>query len=311
MKNKIAIKVMKVGPAEAAKMLLHNFRNNRDIKLVRVNTYVKDMLANNWIQTGESIKFDLNGDLIDGQHRLTAIVKSGVTLELVVIEELPVRAMRQLDTEIPRRLADALTIESFENPKELAATLSSFASYEGYIEDKITMDSGTIHPGIGDRATHNRRPYRRFSSNMFPRSAAFQLLERRDDIVDTVALAKPLTRVRNTDEIAPPIGVAALLVNVAKYDDGTANAIEYIEATRIGDGGLLDPSAQVHSLLLKSKNAAAGDRGKMKADQVAVIWFRGFDIWMGEAPATKLRSPKYRSFPTIPGDVEWYAAGLS
>jgi hypothetical protein len=46
------------------------------------------MLDGNWKENGETVKLDSNGNIIDGQHRLQAIVDSGVTIELILVEGL-------------------------------------------------------------------------------------------------------------------------------------------------------------------------------------------------------------------------------
>ena len=47
------------------------------------------MLAGRWEINGESISFDEQGRLRNGQHRLSAQVEAGVTLELVIVTDVP------------------------------------------------------------------------------------------------------------------------------------------------------------------------------------------------------------------------------
>lgn len=52
---------------------------NRKLSKGTVQAYVQDILAGNWDEdTGAAISFDKDGNLKDGQHRLTAIVQAGV-----------------------------------------------------------------------------------------------------------------------------------------------------------------------------------------------------------------------------------------
>lgn len=70
---------------ELAADLLESNSSNRTISNGTVMAYMNDMLAGNWDETiGVAISIDENGYLRDGQHRLTAIVKSGVAVRMWV-----------------------------------------------------------------------------------------------------------------------------------------------------------------------------------------------------------------------------------
>lgn len=77
-------KVMKITP-EIAKEMLEKNTNNRNISLKRVDMYADDMKRGEWQSNGEAICFNESGVLANGQHRLMAVVKSGCTVEMVVI----------------------------------------------------------------------------------------------------------------------------------------------------------------------------------------------------------------------------------
>lgn len=83
------VTIKKISPKEAEMLLFeHNPYNYRKINFSTVKIYAKDMKDGNWKENGETIKFDFNGNLIDGQHRLQAIVESGITIELIIVEGL-------------------------------------------------------------------------------------------------------------------------------------------------------------------------------------------------------------------------------
>lgn len=75
--------VMLVGPDQAVKWLEANTRN-RPLDQKHVDYIASEMKAGRWKLTHESIAFDVNGVLQDGQHRLWAIVMSGCTVEMSV-----------------------------------------------------------------------------------------------------------------------------------------------------------------------------------------------------------------------------------
>lgn len=70
---------------EIASNLLETNTQNRNISKGTVAAYVNDMIAGNWDETvGVAISIDENGILRDGQHRLTAIVESGIAIHMWV-----------------------------------------------------------------------------------------------------------------------------------------------------------------------------------------------------------------------------------
>jgi len=73
---------------ETAKQYLERNHGNRSINKHRVDNYARDMQAGHWTP-GSSIGFFENGELADGQHRLLAVVQSGVPTNFVVIRNLP------------------------------------------------------------------------------------------------------------------------------------------------------------------------------------------------------------------------------
>jgi len=97
---------MTIGPEQAATLLKLN-HNNRLLNMTTVIRYASDMSTGRWRNVGDPIRF--NGtDLLDGQHRLSAIVMSGVTLEMYVIDGLTQDDMAVIDTGKPRTLGDTL-----------------------------------------------------------------------------------------------------------------------------------------------------------------------------------------------------------
>lgn len=109
-----------VTPETAARWLQANTKNRR-LRQADVNRYARDMATNNWLLTGESVKFATDGTLLDGQHRLAAIVKAGVTIALLVVRNVPTDAQGVMDTGRKRTASDALDIAEHKHTSTLAA----------------------------------------------------------------------------------------------------------------------------------------------------------------------------------------------
>lgn len=75
----------KITPEMAQEYLKFNTENYRSLSKDRVISYAADMKNGRWQFNGESIKFSENGQLIDGQHRLQAIIRAGVPVDMLVI----------------------------------------------------------------------------------------------------------------------------------------------------------------------------------------------------------------------------------
>jgi hypothetical protein len=91
--------IVEVSPSLADKWLENN-TFNRSISRRQVLRYSSDMRRGKWVLNHQGIAFSDDGTLVDGQHRLAAIVDSGVTVTIMVtwgaektgIDELRVRS---------------------------------------------------------------------------------------------------------------------------------------------------------------------------------------------------------------------------
>lgn len=82
----IEMRVEKVTPEIAAKYLKKNVDNYRKISRAKATIYAEEMKAGKWQLNGEPIVFGANGVLKNGQHRLAAVMLSGKTVEMTIIE---------------------------------------------------------------------------------------------------------------------------------------------------------------------------------------------------------------------------------
>lgn len=115
---------------QRAEQLLDRMPVNRRVKHQRVSTLVNAMLAGDFDPyNGESIKIDSNGNLVDGQHRLEAIVQSRIPFDLLVVRGVKPEALYTVDTGAARKLTDALAMEGEVNISYLSATIRGSISF--------------------------------------------------------------------------------------------------------------------------------------------------------------------------------------
>jgi len=109
-----------ITPEQAREMLGHNPANRKRRHTV-VSQYAADMKAGRWQVNGDAIRFNYNGGLIDGQHRLAACVSSGVPLHTVVIRGLANNIRDTIDGGAKRSHADRLSMRGVANATQLSA----------------------------------------------------------------------------------------------------------------------------------------------------------------------------------------------
>lgn len=95
---------------EIAKFYLQFNSNNRPLKKSVVETYANEMRAERWRLTHQGLAFDRDGTLLDGQHRLAAIVSSGAHVEMLVARGIETKTQIVMDDHAKRTAGDALSL---------------------------------------------------------------------------------------------------------------------------------------------------------------------------------------------------------
>lgn len=97
---------VKITPQAAADWLENrNLAANRNMSEHVAAKYAKAMSEGRWLFTHQGIAFDTEGWLIDGQHRLRAIVLSGITVEMFVVPGCDADTFAVLDNGYKRQAA--------------------------------------------------------------------------------------------------------------------------------------------------------------------------------------------------------------
>jgi len=123
----IEVSVQTITP-EDAKVLLQTNVNNRNLSRRRVIMYANDIKRGMWKLTGDSIKLAKNPKtnevrLIDGQHRLHAIVEAGVPVQTVVATGLDEDAFSVIDRGKTRTYNDVLGMSRIKNANTVASVI--------------------------------------------------------------------------------------------------------------------------------------------------------------------------------------------
>lgn len=130
---------------ELAMLWLQRNTKNRAKSQRQIAKWAKAMSAGEWRVNGSAICFTVSGVLVDGQHRLEAVVKSGVTIKSWVIFGLDEDIFAYIDTGKMRSAGDTLSSMNRENYNRLAALLKRIDKYmTGRIEVSVNYENSDI-----------------------------------------------------------------------------------------------------------------------------------------------------------------------
>ena len=221
-----------IGPKKAQEyldLMPHNRRQRRRVK----DRYTKAMANGQWKLTGEAIKFNTRGELIDGQHRLEAIIITGKTIEILVCRNVPPEAFMELDTGANRTPADLLTVAGYNYTAGVASAIRHISSI-------FKVEAGKIAPGS---LAHER---------VDPET----LLEYAETFSGSLieAVKKTMSKQAKT-VLSPPSMYAALYYIFAEHNKKGADTFFEILIDGIGyERGRQDPIYHLHRHLAQFKN---------------------------------------------------------
>ena len=122
----VKIKTQLITPS-IAKSLLERNVSNRRINEGRLLAYTKDMINGKWKEgTAEPIKISKTGIILDGQHRLLAIVKSNCSILCHVAENLEDAVFDVLDTGKSRNASDCFNVAGVKMSNTLPSIIAHY-----------------------------------------------------------------------------------------------------------------------------------------------------------------------------------------
>ena len=99
-----------------------------------VQKYAQDMKNGRWDEfNGETIKIASDNTVIDGNHRLHAIIQSGVTIKALVVRGVNKESFSTIDVGRPRSIVDMMTIRGHDK-KYLKVAVGGAKRYLTFIK---------------------------------------------------------------------------------------------------------------------------------------------------------------------------------
>jgi hypothetical protein len=187
------VNVETITPDKAVEYLKKNTAN-RALRPTWVKTLAFSMRRGDWRLSHQGIAFSTAGDLLDGQHRLAAVIESGVSVEMTVARGVDPAAFISMDLGAKRSVADLLHISKGE------------AEALGYLAKLLTNRNPTPQL-IADLRPHFHREYaqltdgcsatrRGFSSAPVRAAAMVSMLIRPENATYVVRVYSDLIRMR-------------------------------------------------------------------------------------------------------------------
>jgi hypothetical protein len=251
--------VMQIDPATAQRILLERNEGNRPPKAKKVQQFSDDIKEGKWGLTGDTIKFGTDGRLLDGQNRLSAVVRSGKAIETHIVFGIDPALFSHMDIGKPRNAADILHIAGFAYASSLASTLRW-----AYLMDNDPYNRETLKPDFILKLANEEYP----------------------DIEPFVKKGRDVNR-----QFSHPVGqVSALLYHFSKSDEAKAEDFltAWLSGRRSGKHYIIDTmqallhsqkannNGRIHELaraaiIVKAWNIfKAGNKGSLAALQKAL-----------------------------------------
>lgn len=145
-KKKITRAVERITPEIAGQYLaLNHPKNRKHVRESRVRQWAELMKAGAWAVTHQGIAFDDQGYLIDGQHRLHAVARAGVPVEMEVSRGYSFDTFAVLDRGISRNAADLTGLDT-----KRVSCLRNLIALEAYNQQPWGIDARVIEERIVD-----------------------------------------------------------------------------------------------------------------------------------------------------------------
>lgn len=123
----VEVEFVLITPEVAQRWLTDWNTHNRRPRPKDVAGLARNMAANRFPFNGDVIRRSDDGTLLDGQHRLMAIVESGKPQLMLVVSGLPFETQATMDAGIKRQFGDDLLLEGEHNSNLLAAVTRKVA----------------------------------------------------------------------------------------------------------------------------------------------------------------------------------------
>ena len=134
--------ILEITPDLAALFLEERNTGNRRLRESHVRKLAADMKAGRWKETHQGIAFSKAGRLLDGQHRLAAVVEAGVPVRMMVTQGVSEDSYIAMDQGANRSVADATGEDWLTN--QVGATCRAMMEAAGLVDRSTSITVGQV-----------------------------------------------------------------------------------------------------------------------------------------------------------------------
>lgn len=261
---------------EYAEDLLKRNTINRKINKQYVVLLAHEMREGRFRLTHQGISVDANGCLQDGQHRLAAIVKSGIPQEFFIFWNAPTDNMIVLDSNKVRNSSDTLQQAGHVNTQTLASACTILISHKQNNARAMSGGGGRINT----KAT---------------REVILQFVENNRSIIDSVEAGIKASKGK-TKGLSPSY-LSSYHWIFSQVDKEKAN--EFFELYETQENLPVNhPIYMLNDLLNKDYHKRADNRGTTLTPEVKDRYFRiAWNLFIAGASTSKLKLSKNTKEP--------------
>jgi hypothetical protein len=252
------VTVEKITPAAASKLLEGNTQN-RSLKPRVVTAYARDMMTDRWADQGDPIRLNGDGTLLDGQHRLHAIVESGTTQSMVVVRGVSKKAILTMDTGAKRTFSDVLKLHGYQNVTQIAAAARFL----------MLLEQGSDSRGS--------------RTGVFTNTEMLEWIEANDRLPSHVSKITNLGHHYVTRTRTPLIAIR----HTADKASGVAEVDSFIESLRTGTN--LAEGDPIHTLRRTLESLLVSKQVKVIPVVIHAITIKAWNAWLRGESASVLR----------------------
>lgn len=132
----INTELMTVSPKVASELLESRNGVNRPLRRAHVVALAEAMRRGEWRVTHQGLALTSSGHLLDGQHRLAAIIEYGKPIRMMVSTGVPKDAFDVLDVGAKRTAGDMVSLAGLSHGNQMAATARLVIFYD-LLSDKV------------------------------------------------------------------------------------------------------------------------------------------------------------------------------
>jgi hypothetical protein len=271
---KMRSRIVSINPKTALRYL-ETVDANRKISDKNVSDFVGMMRRGEFYCSPQGIVIDINGRLIDGQHRLWAVVETEGTYDFYVTENCDPTVFKVLDSGKKRTASDGISIAGYKDANLLASAIRVVNSWTNAPNNSWTAGQSTITT-----------------------EQALNLLADHPDIEDHKTVAH---QVRIKLSCSPAVALAAVYMIHHEGDEGSAT--DFFEGLVSGVGLQAgDPRLVLDDRFRRLQIAARTARQNVRDTREQAMYIvKAYNAFIAGRSIQKLQNRRDEAFPAISG----------